>query len=219
MRVVPQVPTIDRMKALLALLLALSAILAACEDDAPAVPDSPTATPSASAGAPVPTATARATVTATTAATAAPTATSEERVASTASIPTAELPVVRFTSASGAAAELPVEVPPESEYGIGLSGRATLEDRGMIFYYPGETGGPGFWMKNTHIDLDIAFVAADGTIIEIAEMQAESEEIHHPGRNYLAGIEAPAGWFAAAGIRAGDRYEFLFDPGKVRPES
>jgi len=136
-------------------------------------------------------------------------------VASTFAVPTSDLPVVRFTADDGRTAELPVEVPPREEYSIGLSGRVSLEGRGMLFYYPGETGGPGFWMRGTFIDLDIAFVAADGTIIEITQMQAESEEVHHPGQPYLAGIEAPLGWYAQHGIEAGDRFEFLFNPDEI----
>lgn len=133
-------------------------------------------------------------------------------VASTAAIPTDELPVVRFFTAGGVAVDLPVEVPPRSEYHIGLSGRRSLEGRGMLFYYAGESGGPGFWMRGTYVDLDIAFVAGDGSIIVIKQMRAETEEVHHPGWPYLAGIEAPIGWYEAHGIAAGGRVEFLFDP-------
>lgn len=135
-----------------------------------------------------------------------------ETVASTYFVPTSELPLTRITTADGRTVDLPTEVPPTDEYGVGLSGRETFEGRGMLFYYPGESGGPGFWMRNTHIDLDIAFIAGDGTILLIRQMTAESEEVHHPGRAYLAGLEAPAGWYEANGIREGDRVEFLFDP-------
>lgn len=135
-----------------------------------------------------------------------------ETVASTYFVPTSELPVTRITTVDGRTVDLPTEVPAKDEYGIGLSGRATFEGRGMLFYYPGETGGPGFWMRNTHINLDIAFIGGDGAILLIRQMTAESEEIHHPGRAYLAGLEAPAGWYEANGIHEGDHVEFLFDP-------
>ncbi|MCK9487369.1 MAG: DUF192 domain-containing protein [Dehalococcoidia bacterium] len=133
-------------------------------------------------------------------------------VASTYYTPTEDLPVVRFTRADGGTADLSVEAPPTSEYTIGLSGREHLDGRGMVFYYPDASGGPGFWMRNTHIDLDIAFVDGEGRIIAIRQMEAESEEIHHPGAPYLAGIEAPLDWYAVNGLAEGDRAEFLFDP-------
>lgn len=151
-------------------------------------------------------------VTATPTATDTPVPAPSEPVASTYFVPTAELPVTRINTSDGRSVDLPTEVPPRDEYGIGLSGRETFQGRGMLFYYPDESGGPGFWMRNTHIDLDIAFIAGDGTILLIRQMTAESEEIHHPGSAYLAGLEAPAGWYETNGIREGDHVEFLFDP-------
>ena len=132
-----------------------------------------------------------------------------EVVASTYTIPTSELPLVRFERA---AVELPVEVPPRSEYSIGLSGREYLDRRGMLFYR--ETfGQTGFWMKNTHVDLDIAFVDADRRILFITTMYADTEDIHRPDSPYVVAIEAPAGWYAAHGVIEGDTVEYLFDLG------
>lgn len=189
--------------ALAMLIVVAATLLAACQGGGDAGPPTPTATATANIEA-SPTS-----MTPTEPATPTP---SGERVASTAAIPTADLPVVRFTTGAGETVDLPVEVPPASEYSIGLSGRYELDGRGMVFYYPGESGGPGFWMRNTHIDLDIAFVSGDLRIISVHQMQAESEEIHHPGGAYLAGIEAPLGWYESNGIEAGDRVEFLFAP-------
>lgn len=222
----------------LLLLLISAALVAGCDPgdqpspmgSAPSATGAPTATATASAtGAtvtPMPSSPIPGSATPASSATAAPTLPIPQAttapvgpVASTFTIPTADLPVVRFVANRGVdegqAALLPVEVPPREEYSIGLSGRVSLEGRGMLFYYPGETGGPGFWMRGTFIDLDIAFVAADGTIIEIGQMRAESEEVHHPDQPYLAGIEAPLGWYAQHGIEAGDRFEFLFNPDEI----
>lgn len=130
-----------------------------------------------------------------------------EVVASTYTIPTSELPLVRFERA---AAELPVEVPPRSEYTIGLSGREYLDRRGMLFYRE-NFGQTGFWMKNTHIDLDIAFVDTSRRILLITTMTADTEDIHRPDSPYVVAIEAPAGWYAAHGVTEGDTVEYLFD--------
>lgn len=134
-----------------------------------------------------------------------------EPVTSTASIPTEDLPLVRFLAPNGAEALLPVEVPPRDEFHIGLSGRYTLEGRGMLFYFAGGGNTGGFWMRNTHIDLDIAFVDRDLEVIAVMQMEANTEEIHSPGSPYLAAIEAPAGWYADHGIDAGAAVEFLFE--------
>ena len=133
-----------------------------------------------------------------------------EPVASTASIPDSALPRVRFVPASGAAITLPIEVPPESEYGIGLSGRKTLAERGMLFYFP-QVANIDFWMLDTHIDLDIAFISKDLKVLSVQTMKADTLDRHNPGTPYLASIEAPAGWYAAHGVKAGDTVVFDFD--------
>lgn len=133
-----------------------------------------------------------------------------EVVASTYSIPTSALPVLRFHTAEGEV-DLPVEVPPRHEYSIGLSGRTALEDgRGMLFYRE-DFGQTGFWMHNTHIDLDIAFVAASGEVLLVTTMIADTTDIHRPDGAYVAAIEARAGWYAEHGVQAGDQVEYLFD--------
>ena len=128
-----------------------------------------------------------------------------EPVASTASIPLAELPRVELVRADGSAVSLPVEIPPRSDYGLGLSGRYELEGRGMVFHYPQGTSAIGFYMKNTHIDLAIAFVGLDDRVIAIRQMVAESLDLVRPGGVYRYAVEAPAGWYAERGITEGAR--------------
>lgn len=207
--------TVDRVRLCLALLLAAVVLTAGCSDDEPAPPTDANRTPEATpawtpAGTPTPTGAAAPQETPTPAVEASPTP-AGDRVASTASIPTEDLPRVRFVTPDGAEAMLPIEVPPADEYRIGLSGRHELDGRGMLFYYPSGDHTGGFWMRDTFIDLDIAFVSVDLEVIDVLQMQAETQEIHSPGRPYLAAIEAPAGWFEAHGIDAGARVEFLFD--------
>ena len=105
--------------------------------------------------------------------------------------------------ADGSSAALPIEAPPASEYHIGLSGRRALEGRGMLFRYERDVEG-SFWMKDTHVDLDIAFAGADFVVIEIRRMTAESLERVRPEGRYRYAVEAPAGWFEAHGVAAGD---------------
>lgn len=139
-----------------------------------------------------------------------------EPVASTASIPVEQLGVMEFHRQSdGQIVLLPVEVPPRTEYTIGLSGRRELCERGMLFHYPEDTRGP-FWMKNTHIDLSIAFVDSGARVVEIRRMTAESLELVRPEVDYRFAVEAPAGWYAEHGIVPGDlmRTRFEFTPGE-----
>jgi len=133
-----------------------------------------------------------------TAPTAAPTA---EPVTSTATLATDALPRATFTSGD-VRAQLPIEVPPEKEYGIGLSGRLNLQGRGMLFAFP-DGQNVGFWMKNTHVDLDIAFIDASMKVITVTTMRADTLDIHKPAGAYVAAVEAPAGWYAQNKIGVG----------------
>jgi uncharacterized membrane protein (UPF0127 family) len=132
-----------------------------------------------------------------------------EPVASTASIPLERLPVAEFESNGRVAARLPVEVLPQGEFSVGLSGRTSLGERGMLFDYgkPGQEGP--FWMKGTHIDLDIAFIDEQLRIVSIRTMRAESLEYTYSAAPYRSAIEAPAGWYAAHGIREGDTVRYV----------
>jgi hypothetical protein len=60
-----------------------------------------------------------------------------------------------------------------------------------------------FWMKNTLIPLTIAYLTADGTIINLADMQPRSEQSHCSTRPARFALEMRQGWFAKRGIQAG----------------
>jgi uncharacterized protein len=135
-----------------------------------------------------------------------------EPTASTGSLPVEELDVARFTRADGSTVDLPLEVPTADEYPIGLSGRYEFEGRGMLFdWSTEEPQDRPFWMKNTHIDLDIAFIVPDGRVGAIKQMTAESEEYVYADIEYDRAIEAPVGWYEANGVGVGDSVELVLD--------
>ncbi|MSQ31377.1 MAG: DUF192 domain-containing protein [Dehalococcoidia bacterium] len=190
--------TSTHLRARLAGVALLAAAVAGCVSSAPAPASTPAAAAPAASGAP---AAAGAPASST------PTA---EPVASTAALPDSALPRVRFLPASGTAATLPIEVPPDTEYGIGLSGRKTLVERGMLFYFP-QTADVPFWMQGTHIDLDIAFVDRALKVVTVTTMKADTQDYHRSAAPFIAAIEAPAGWYAAHGVRTGATVVFDFD--------
>lgn len=73
---------------------------------------------------------------------------------------------------------------------------------GMLFVFdaPSEQC---MWMKNTYIPLSVAFLDAEGTIINIADMQPHSEQTHCSARPALYALEMTRGWFAERGIKPG----------------
>ncbi|MFN8585145.1 MAG: DUF192 domain-containing protein [Dehalococcoidia bacterium] len=165
----------------------------------------PASTPAAAAGCTATPAPAAAVVTSV----ARPPATPEP-TASTGATTRAQLPLVEFVRGDGSAVCLPTEVLPRAEFTTGLSGRYFLDERGMLFYFANSQRG-SFWMKNTHVDLSIAFVGADSRIVEVREMKAESLDYITPAADYLYAIEAQPGWYARNGIAAGN--EVRFDAG------
>ena len=87
----------------------------------------------------------------------------------------------------------------------GLMNRFSLKpDHGMLFVF--EQSEPlSFWMRNTYIALSIAFINVDGTILNIEDMQPQTDAAHWSKGAALYALEMKKGWFAERGIVAGDR--------------
>ena len=86
---------------------------------------------------------------------------------------------------------------------------APLEDgteRGMLFVF-GYERSTGFWMRNTIIPLDIAFIREDGVIVTIHTMAPFDERSYLPSEPYRYALEVNANVFAGLGIRAGDQVQ------------
>jgi uncharacterized protein len=73
---------------------------------------------------------------------------------------------------------------------------------GMLFLYP-DSGVRCFWMRNTLIPLTIAFLKADGTVINFADMAPLDESSHCSEQPAQYALEVPQGWFAKRGFKPG----------------
>lgn len=100
----------------------------------------------------------------------------------------------------------------EASLSLGLMYRKSLApDHGMLFVF--EQPGPFcFWMKNTLVPLSIAFIASNGTIVNIADMQPRTETPHCPARPVLYALEMQQGWFARHRVHAGQKVADLPRP-------
>lgn len=100
----------------------------------------------------------------------------------------------------------------DSERTLGLSRRPSMGwDQGMLFAFP-DTDRRAFWMIDCHFDLDIAYIAPDGTIRDIQAMPVQPGATPDQLRRYpsatadiMYALEVNRGWFAARGVRVGDR--------------
>jgi len=77
-------------------------------------------------------------------------------------------------------------------------------DCGMLFVFE-KADRHNFWMKDTPLPLSIAFIAADGAIINIMEMRPRTTDIHSAQGDALYALEMHSGWFARNGIKPGNR--------------
>jgi uncharacterized membrane protein (UPF0127 family) len=83
--------------------------------------------------------------------------------------------------------------------------RESLADGdGMLFVYTTDRI-MHFWMKNTLIDLSIAFISGDGRILEIRDMQKGDLSGVISTRSARYALEVPQGWFTRENIGPGDR--------------
>lgn len=73
---------------------------------------------------------------------------------------------------------------------------------GMLFVFE-QAAEQCFWMKNTILPLTAAFVADDGRIVNLADMQPQTTESHCSTQPVRYVLEMNQGWFKKQGIRAG----------------
>ena len=85
----------------------------------------------------------------------------------------------------------------------GLMFRENLpQQEGMLFVFE-EPAVQCFWMKNTLVPLTAAFVADDGRIVNLADMQPQTTDSHCSEAPVRYVLEMNQGWFAKKGLRKG----------------
>ena len=80
--------------------------------------------------------------------------------------------------------------------------RQMPQSEGMLFVFE-QAGEQCFWMKNTLLPLTAAFVADDGTIVNLADMAPQTTDSHCSEKPVRFVLEMNQGWFAKKGIKAG----------------
>jgi uncharacterized protein len=92
----------------------------------------------------------------------------------------------------------------EAEREHGLMGRTDLGPRdGMIFVFDRDEH-LSFWMKNTPTALSIAFLSAEGRVLEIADMEPFSEKVIRSRLSARYALEMRKGAFVDLGVSEGD---------------
>lgn len=98
----------------------------------------------------------------------------------------------------------------EEQQQHGLMNRTELpENFGMLFIFK-EEDHRSFWMKNTFVDLSIAYIGADKKIFEIIDMAASKSSLDANPKTYPSSqkakyaLEVKQGWFKKNKIKVGD---------------
>lgn len=97
-----------------------------------------------------------------------------------------------------------------AERGKGLQFREELPDgTGMLFVFENE-GYQSFWMKDTYIPLDIAFLDVNFRIVDIQQMEPQTEEFYVSTSPAMFALEVRQGWLTEKNITVGDYAEVIF---------
>jgi len=82
--------------------------------------------------------------------------------------------------------------------------KALAPNAGMLFIFD-DAALHCMWMKNTYVPLSVAFLDEKGEIINIADMEPQSERSHCAARPARYALEMERGWFAQRGVKPGAR--------------
>src|SRR5262245_32315364 len=86
--------------------------------------------------------------------------------------------------------------------------KAMAQNAGMVFVFD-EVATHCMWMKNTYLPLSVAFIDAAGAIVNIADMQPQTETSHCAAKPARYALEMNKGWFAERGIKPGAKLRGL----------
>ena len=119
------------------------------------------------------------------------------------SAPQLDLPRVQLSAGMHRIDAQVARTPAQRQTGLMLRERMPAHE-GMLFVFE-QPATQCFWMKNTLLPLTAAFVADDGTIVNLADMQPQTEDSHCSARPVRYVLEMNRGWFAQRGLKAGAR--------------
>lgn len=86
--------------------------------------------------------------------------------------------------------------------------RQMAPQHGMLFVFT-QNNTHCMWMRNTLLPLSVAFLDEEGRIINIEDMQPQTEDNHCARRPARYALEMNLGWFGQRGLKAGSKLNGL----------
>ena len=97
----------------------------------------------------------------------------------------------------------------DEERAQGLMFREQLgANEGMVFRFP-DNRPVCMWMKNTLVPLSVAFIDEAGKIINIEDMQPQTQDAHCAKRPARYALEMNQGWFRQKNVKPGAKIDGL----------
>ena len=127
-------------------------------------------------------------------------------------LPTREITVSSEATNSKLTVELATT---EKQREQGLMLRQKMDESQGMFFFFGQDETIGFWMKNTYLPLSIAYLADDGTILEIRDAKPLDETILTPAKPYRDVLEVNQGWFERHKLGVGAKVSIPSSPGSI----
>lgn len=124
--------------------------------------------------------------------------------------PSDERCLISLNSSDGKKIKINAEIADnDSEREMGLMFRKSMdENEGMLFVFEKEKK-LNFWMKNTYIPLDIAYIDRNGIINEIYHMKPLDVSVTYNSiKPAMFALEVNLGWFSRHKIKTGSKIEF-----------
>ena len=115
--------------------------------------------------------------------------------------PQSQLPRTRISAGMYQIDAQVAQSPREREIGLMFRKEMPLTE-GMVFVFE-QPATQCFWMRNTLLPLTAAFVADDGRIVNLVDMQPMTEDSHCSKEPVRYVLEMNQGWFAKKNIKAG----------------
>ncbi len=82
--------------------------------------------------------------------------------------------------------------------------RSMAQNHGMLFVYD-QSARHCMWMRNTLLPLSVAFLDEQGRILNVEDMQPQTDDNHCAAKDARYALEMNRGWFASKGIKPGTR--------------
>ena len=117
--------------------------------------------------------------------------------------PQPKLPVVELTLGIHRIQAEVAQTP--AQQATGMMFRREMGANEAMLFVNDEAGPRCFWMRNTLLPLSIAFIADDGSIVNIAEMSPRSDQSHCSAKPVRYALEMNQKWFSKRGFKAGDK--------------